>query len=378
MHKESSLKVLFTGGGTGGHLFPAIALIEELKSRFKNMGSIEILFIGTKRGLESKILANSDYLFRTTWIRGYQRGLTFHDIITNLLFPLKLIVSFFQSLMILKTFKPQIAIGTGGYASGPPLYVSSLMKIPFFIHEQNVAPGVTTRLLAKHAEKIYTSFEDTKDYIDNTICYGIPIRPSLKTTAKNQALRFFDLNPDLTTVFIFGGSQGSHAINNYWIEHLESFLKIRDCQFIWQTGQRDYKNIKTLFGDNPLIHIIPFIHEMGIAYSAADIVISRSGALTLAELSLYKKPSILIPLPTAAGNHQEVNARILEKKGAAVVILQKDLQSNLLEKTLTSLINNNKQLLEMSEKVTALAKPDSARLIINDIMEFLQKYVWEN
>ncbi len=378
MNKESSLRVLFTGGGTGGHLFPAIALIEELKSKFKNIGSVEILFIGTKRGLESKILANSDYRFRTIWIRGFQRGLSIHDILTNLLFPLKLIVSFFQSLIILKSFKPQIAIGTGGYTSGPPIYVASLMKIPFFIHEQNVFPGVTTRLLAKHAEKIYVSFENTKNYIDNTICYGIPIRLSLKTTDKTQALQFFDLNPGLTTVFIFGGSQGSHAINYYWIEHLESFLKRRDCQFIWQTGQRDYENIKTLFGDNPLTHITPFIHEMGIAYSAADIVISRSGALTLAELSLYKKPSILIPLPTAAGNHQEINARILEKEGAAIVILQKELQSDLLENTLTSLINNNKQLLEMSEKVSALANPDSAKLIINEIMKFVEKHVWEN
>ena len=369
------LNVLVTGGGTGGHLFPAIALMEELKCRSNDEFGVKFLFIGTERGIESSVMSSMDYPLRKIWIRGFQRGWSLRDILVNILFPLRLIISLFQSFFIIKRFKPDIAIGTGGYTSGPPMRIAALLKVPIFLHEQNVFPGKTTRMLSKHAKYVFSSFEDTKEYIDKIICYGTPLRRSLECVPKDQGIHFFELHRDLTTVFIFGGSQGSRAINSYWIEHLNDFIEQSKCQFIWQTGQNDFERIRFQFAENPYVRVTPFIHEMGIAYSAADVVICRSGALTLAELCLYGKPSILIPLPTAAGNHQEINARIMEKEGASIVVAQKNLNSELLEISLQSLIGNKLKLKEMSENAKRLAKLDSAQLIVDDILKYVDEYV---
>jgi len=370
-NEQHHLKILVTGGGTGGHLFPAIALMEELKCRAKEEFTFDFLFIGTERGLESSVLSNQDYPFRSIWIRGFQRGFTSRDILINLLFPVRLIVSLIQSFILIKRFKPDLAIGTGGYTSGPPLRIAAMLKIPIFLHEQNVFPGKTTRMLSKHAKRVYSSFEDTREYLKDIICYGTPLRRSLNYVSREQGIRFFELKNNLPTVLIFGGSQGSRAINNYWITHLNAFMAKSKCQFIWQTGQHDYEDIKYLFVENPNVKVTPFIHEMGIAYSAADIIIARAGALTLAELCLYGKPSILIPLPSAAGNHQEINARIMEKEGASIVVLQKNLESELLEISLQVLIENKSKLAQMSKNAKQLARLDSAKLIVDDILKIM-------
>jgi UDP-N-acetylglucosamine--N-acetylmuramyl-(pentapeptide) pyrophosphoryl-undecaprenol N-acetylglucosamine transferase len=371
---QKRYRILVTGGGTGGHLFPAIALMEELKSRFPD-NEIDFLFIGTSRGLESSVLPNSDYPFRKIWIRGFQRGHSCRDILVNLFFPLRLIISLIQSFFIIKQFKPDFAIGSGGYTAGPPLRIAALLKIPIFLHEQNVFPGKTTRMLSRHAKAVYASFEDTGEYIEKITWVGTPLRQSLASVPKDQALRYFELPTAVKTIFIFGGSQGSRALNNYWLKHLEKFIEQSQCQFIWQTGQSDYEKISHFYAENPLVHVTPFIHEMGISYSAADIIISRSGALTLAELCLYGKPSILVPLPTAAGNHQEINARIMEKEGAAIVVLQKDLESELLNEFLQSLIRDNTKLQEMSANARRLARLDSAKVIIDDILKIMEEHV---
>lgn len=371
--EDIALKILVTGGGTGGHLFPAIALMEELKSRQDEIGRIEFLFVGTRRGIESRILQNSEYNFKPIWIRGFQRGSTVKDFLVNLLFPVRLIISLFQSIIIIKQFQPDFAIGTGGYTVGPPLKITSLMKIPFFIHEQNVFPGATTKMLARHAKKIYVSFQETKKHFENAEYYGMPLRRSLKKIEKDQALRYFELEPGKKTILIFGGSQGSQAINNHLAEHLVEYMEKDNFQVLWQTGQSSYDELKSSFAHIPSVHITPFIHEMGIAYSAADIVVCRAGALTLAELCLYGKPSVLIPLPTAAGNHQEINARILEKNGASVVVLQSDLKMLILGEIIQSILRDNNRLKEMSERALSLSKPDSAKLIINDILDYVEK-----
>jgi len=367
-------KILVTGGGTGGHLFPAIALIEELKTRFSD-DQIDFLFIGTEQGLESSVLSDLDYPFRKIWIRGFQRGFSRRDILMNLLFPLRLIVALIQSVFIIKQFQPDFAIGTGGYTSGPPLRVAAIMRIPIFLHEQNVFPGKTTRMLSRYAKSIYTSFEDTRDYIKNITWFGTPLRRSLISVPKEQGIQYFELPYGIKTVLIFGGSQGSRALNDFWIGHLNKFIENTKCQFIWQTGQADYEKISNLYAENPYVYVTPFIHEMGIAYSAADIIISRAGALTLAELCLYGKPSILVPLPSAAGNHQEINARIMEKEGASIVVLQKNLESELLEISLESLLNDNSKLNKMSKNAGKLARLDSAKLIIDDILKTMEEHV---
>ncbi len=376
MRKENHLRVLCTGGGTGGHLFPAIALIQELRTRFKNPENLEILFVGTGYGLEARLLPDSDIPFESIWIRGFQRGKTFKDFRINLLFPIRLIASLLQARAIIKRFEPDIAIGTGGYTSGPPLYIASRRGIPFFIHEQNVFPGVTTKMLAGRARKVYVSFEETEKYIKNSTFIGTPLRRSLKHVAQAQAQHFFGLNSDLKTVLIFGGSQGSLAMNNTWIEAIRPFLESYRCQFIWQTGQLDYDRIEEIYPDHPCLHLTPFIHDMGVAYCAADLVVSRAGALSLAELCLYGKPSILIPLPTAARNHQEINARHLEQVGAAKVILQSDLNPSGLETAVNEILIDDQKLSRMADSARSLAKSDSAAQIINEIMEFVESDVW--
>ncbi|MGC9363395.1 MAG: undecaprenyldiphospho-muramoylpentapeptide beta-N-acetylglucosaminyltransferase [Fidelibacterota bacterium] len=373
--KQQIVRILVAGGGTGGHLFPAIALMEEFKTRSSEDLKFEFLFIGTERGLESSVLPNLDYSFRKIWIRGFQRGFSPRDILVNLLFPLRLLVALIQSYFLIRRFDPDLAIGTGGYTSGPPLRIAAMLKVPVFLHEQNVFPGKTTRMLSRRARRIYSSFEDTREYINNIVCYGTPLRRSLETVSREQGTRFFELQSERTTVFIFGGSQGSRAINNYWKRHLDDFTARSHCQFIWQTGQHDFEEIRYRFAENPLVYVTPFIHEMGIAYSASDIIISRAGALTVAELCLYGKPSILIPLPTAAGNHQEINARIMEKEGASIVILQKNLNSELLEISLQEIIENRAKLEQMGQNARRLARADSAKLIVDDILKTVESHV---
>ena len=366
------LKVLITGGGTGGHLFPAIALAEELQMRQSQICELEIIFIGTRRGLESQIVPSLGFEFHKIWIRGWQRGWTLNDILVNLLFPVRLFVSLIQSFFIIKNFDPDLAIGTGGYTAGPPLRIAAMLKIPIFLHEQNVIPGATTKMLANKAKRLYTSFEESKTYLENAICLGTPLRRSLQIVPREQAIYFFELEPDRKTVFIFGGSQGSQAINSYWIENIPTVVEAVKCQFIWQTGQRDFKMIDNIFSNNPWVHVTPFIHEMGIAYCAADVVISRAGALSLAELCLYGKPSILVPLPTAAGNHQEINARNMEQRGASILVLQKELTNDRLTQELIALLKDEPRLQAMSANAKALARPDSAKLIIDDILGFIE------
>jgi len=366
------LKVLITGGGTGGHLFPAIALAEELQARQAQIGNLEILFIGTRRGLEARIVPELGYNFRKIWIRGWQRGWTLHDILINLLFPLRLLVSLIQSYSIIKNFKPDFAIGTGGYTAGPPLRTAAILKIPIFLHEQNVLPGATTKMLAGKAKQVYTSFAESKTYLENAVYIGTPLRRSLQTVSREQAHYFFELEPQRKTILIFGGSQGSKALNSFWADNIYAVVEAVECQFIWQTGQRDYELLDNIFSGNPNIHITPFIHEMGIAYCAADVVISRAGALSLAELCLYGKPSLLVPLPTAAGNHQEANARNMEQYGASILVLQKELTTDRLTKELIELLKDEARLATMAEKAKGLAKPDSARLIVDDILNFVE------
>jgi len=367
--QKDKLKIIIAGGGTGGHLFPGIALVEEILSRFEEKCKVDILFIGTKRGLESQVIPALGYQFRSIWIRGFQRGRTLRDILINIPFPFRVISSLIKSFFIVKFFKPDFAIGTGGYSSGPPLYIAAKLKIPIFLHEQNVFPGVTTRLLSKYTENIYSSYEDTKKYINKTKFIGTPLRKSLKVETREKALHFFNLETERKTIFMFGGSQGSRALNNFLYDNLDNLIKQNNCQFIWQTGRPDFHKIKIRFSANPYVHITPFIHEMGIAYSASDLVISRSGALTIAELCDFGIPSIQVPLPTAAGNHQEINARILEKAGAVVVILQRDLNQVQFQKVFSSIIEDDKILEKMASQAKKFANTDSAKLIIDDILK---------
>jgi len=370
-NEPKKLKILFSGGVTGGHLYPAIALCEQFQAQL-GPDQVTPLFVGTRRGIESRVLPRLGYPLKTIWIRGFQRGFSIRDILINLLAPVRIVVSLLQSYVIIKNFDPDLAIGTGGYAAGPALYVAGRMDIPVFLHEQNVYPGATTRLLRKYARSIYVSYADTGKYLENVVPLGTPLRRSLQFIAQSQARQYFELASDKPTILIFGGSQGARAINQFMQTHMNQFLDAIDGQFIWQTGVSEYENIAADFANDPRLQITDFIHEMGLAYSAADLVICRAGALTLAELCLFGKPSVLIPLPTAAANHQEINARVMEKEGASRVVLQSVLESDSFLKILKELTEDPAKLADMSARAKALAHPDAAQSIVTDILKSIE------
>lgn len=369
--QNKKLKILFAGGGTGGHLYPAIAICEEFKKQLGE-NNVEVLFIGSYYGIEKRIVPKAGYQFKALWIRGIQRSFSWNAIKVNFLAPFRIITSFFQALAYVKSFDPDIVIGTGGYASGPAVSLAGKLGKSVFLQEQNVFPGVTTRMLSKHAKVIYASYHDSKKYLKNVKALGTPLRISLQKQEKSESLNKFNLTENKKTIFLFGGSQGSRAMNDFLYENIDSILAETDTQFIWQTGKADYERINAKHGKNSSLYISAYIYEMDYAYSAADLIISRSGALTLAELCLFGKASILIPLPTAAGNHQEMNARSLEKENAASVILQSELTAEKLIDTIHHIFSDINVKLEMEKNAAQNAKPDAATNIVNDILETIE------
>ncbi|MCF7740382.1 MAG: undecaprenyldiphospho-muramoylpentapeptide beta-N-acetylglucosaminyltransferase [Candidatus Marinimicrobia bacterium] len=365
---KKKTKILFCGGATGGHLYPAIALAEQF-SEVLGRNHLELLFIGSSYGLESRVLPEKGYNFKSIWIRGIQRGWRWQHLKVNLLAPFRIVTSLFQSIFYIKHFSPDFAIGTGGYSSGPPLYIADKMGIDLFLQEQNVYPGVTTRLLAKKAQKVYTAYQNTDGYIANTDNRGMPIRRSFKKIDKREALKYFDLKANKKTIFMFGGSQGSRALNQFLSENITKLTREFDCQFIWQTGRKNFSKYEEDFQDNENIYITPYIDHMDRAYSACDLVLSRAGALSLAELCEFGKPSILVPLPIAAANHQEKNARDLEEKGAAKVILEQHLTYSEFSEVLKPLFSNTKKLKKMGNEAHKLSNPRAAQEIVNDILK---------
>ncbi|HMA62089.1 MAG TPA: undecaprenyldiphospho-muramoylpentapeptide beta-N-acetylglucosaminyltransferase [bacterium] len=365
---KKKTKILFCGGATGGHLYPAIALAEQFIDLL-GKDRIELLFIGSSYGLESRVLPEKGYNFKSIWIRGIQRGWRWQQLKVNLLAPFRIVTSLFQSIFYIKQFSPDFAIGTGGYSSGPPLYIADKMGIDLFLQEQNVYPGVTTRLLAKKARKVYTAYQSTNEYIDNTDNKGMPLRRSFQKLDKKEALEYFDLDTDKNTIFMFGGSQGSRALNQFLAKNITKLIQEFDCQFIWQTGRKNFSVYGNKFANKKNIYITPYIDHMDRAYSACDLVLSRAGALSLAEVCEFGKPSILVPLPIAAANHQEKNARDLEDKGAAIVILEKNLTYSNFKKALKPLLSRPNKLEKMGNQAQKLANPRAAKQIVNDILK---------
>ena len=363
-------KYLFAGGGTGGHLFPALAIADEIK---KLQPDADILFVGTKNKIEAQVVPQKGYKFRTIWISGFQRSLR----IQNLLFPIKVIVAMLQSLNILKKFLPDIVIGTGGYVSGPVLYMASILGIKTVIHESNSYPGVVTRLLSKRMTKVFLTFEETKKWLktmNNSEITGNPTRDLLENVNRNEALEFFGLEGNKKTLLVFGGSLGSASINNAIIKIIEKFI-IKNIQVIWQTGTTDYERIekelmrlKVITSTGVLL--AKFIDRMEYAYAAADVVISRAGATTIAELTRLGKAAILVPYPHAAADHQTLNSKILVNAGAAMMLTDNELNDKL-ENAAMRLINNDDVRRIMSEKSKNLGQPQASYNITQKIFDMV-------
>ncbi|MEJ6735148.1 MAG: undecaprenyldiphospho-muramoylpentapeptide beta-N-acetylglucosaminyltransferase [Flavobacteriales bacterium] len=362
----SKLKVIVSGGGTGGHIFPAIAIANALKL---NDDSIDILFVGAKGKMEMEKVPNAGYPIIGLPITGFQRNLSDKR---NVFFPFKLLYSLIKSLFIVLKFKPNIVVGTGGYASGPLLFVASKMGIPSLIQEQNSYPGITNKLLSKITNKICVAYPGMEKFFpkEKILFSGNPIRQDLQDISKlqSQAYDHFKFDNSKTTVLVVGGSLGALTINNTMEKFAKKFPS--GVQMLWQTGTSFYGQAANYESEN--IRVMKFISRMDLAYSLADVVISRAGASTISELCLVAKPSILVPSPNVSEDHQTKNALALKEKDAALLV--KDVDSiNTLIPQLQELIENKEKRVLLSKNIYKLAKLNSAQIIAQELINLTIK-----
>ncbi len=364
-----TLKVLIAAGGTGGHVYPAIAIADALRD---SSADTEILFVGTKNHMEWNTVSKAGYNITSIWISGFHRRFT----LKNLLFPIKLVSSLVQSLSIIKKFNPDIVISCGGYVAGPVSWVATKIGIPLAIQEQNSFPGVTNRLLGKNAELIFTAFDDAQKYFpeSKTKLAGNPTRKSLVQTNRKEALQTFGFSDDRKTLLILGGSGGAKSINEAMQSHIDTLHNVQGLQIIWQCGKRYYDQLRRDVNTENFEHLRlkDFINDMAAAYSAADLVISRAGALSCSELALMGKPSILVPSPNVAGDHQTKNAHSMVDVGAAKLVADDELEINLAD-VIGKIIHDKQQLKKMSQSAKSLARPNAADEIATKIIELIQK-----
>ncbi|MCB2229720.1 undecaprenyldiphospho-muramoylpentapeptide beta-N-acetylglucosaminyltransferase [bacterium] len=318
--------LLFAGGGTGGHLYPAIAVANRITELVRGTREIDIHFVGTKRGIEYRIRETLGYPLHIVNVRGLVRTFT----LRNLLVPFVLIGAVINAWRLLSRLKPNIVIGTGGYVALPVVKIAALRNIPTIIQEQNSFPGITTRKLAPRATHVFLGFSGAGSLISTsggvTVC-GNPVRRTVSEGDREEALRTFGLDPNKKTILIIGGSQGSRPVNRAILEHLRRTPLPQGYQLLWQTGKLDHEDVVRELGDHAGGKaVFPFSERMDLVYAAADIAIARAGALTIAELEACALPSILIPYPHAAGDHQRKNAEEYASYGGAVVVAQDELE----------------------------------------------------
>ena len=366
MHKRK-YKIIISGGGTGGHIFPAIAIAQALQ---KKINVLEILFIGAKGRMEMTKVPESGYPIKGLWISGLQRNLT----IKNFLFPIKLISSIYKAKKIIKEFKPDAVIGVGGYASGPTLWVASRKKIPTAIQEQNSFPGITNKLLAKSVDKIFVAYSEMEKFFpaEKIIFSGNPIRKETIITKgkKAKALKYFNLSENKKTVLVIGGSQGAKAINESIDNKLNLFSE-NNLQLIWQTGKFYFEKAKLSAGEKKGIKVTEFITKMDYAYACADIVISRAGAIAISELCAVGKPTVFVPLPTAAENHQYKNALALKKQNAALIVKNSEAKEKLVETVIELSANEAKQN-ELAKNIKKLLNTKADEQIAEEIIKLIK------
>lgn len=368
MSSTKSHKFILSGGGTGGHIYPAIAIADEIKRREP---AAEFLFVGAINKMEMQKVPAAGFPIKGVWISGLSRKFS----LDLLLFPLKLLISLWQSRKIISDFQPDIAIGTGGFASGPVLFAASHMGIPTLLQEQNSHPGITNKKLAKRASAVCVAYDGLDKIFKNkkVINTGNPIRNELfkSMPTKEEALTFFGLKREYKTILSVGGSLGSRNKNKAWEEQIDK-IKNKKVQLIWQTGSIDFERLKDnekLKAGN--IKIIEFINDMRMAYAAADIIVSRAGAIAISELCLAGKPVVLMPLPWAAEDHQTKNAEALVRKNAALMIKDSEANEKLVSVILALLKDKQKQN-KMSENIKRLAKPNATREIVDEIFSILK------
>ncbi|MEC5394082.1 undecaprenyldiphospho-muramoylpentapeptide beta-N-acetylglucosaminyltransferase [Bergeyella sp. RCAD1439] len=366
---NKKLKVLMSGGGTGGHIFPAIAIADEIRRRFPDA---EFLFIGANGKMEMEKVPQSGYPIEGLSISGFDRG----RLLANLKLPFKLIGSLRRAQKLIKAFKPDFAVGTGGFASGPALYAAAQLGVPTFIQEQNAHAGMTNKILGRKAKAVFTAYPDVAGFEKTKIKFlGNPIRQAMiegrQETASAKAQ--LGLNRDKLTILSVGGSLGSRTLNNSWKENIDRLIA-KDYQLIWQTGKNDYEEITTQWAKQraePLpetIQIKEFIADMPLYYSAADLIVSRAGAIAISELAVAQKPVILVPFPFAAEDHQSVNAQRLVERNAAKMVKDHEMKDRFWE-VLSELGLRPELREEMSQNIAFFAKPEAAKHIVDELLK---------
>lgn len=358
-------RFIISGGGTGGHIYPAISIANELKAQYPDA---EFLFIGAKDKMEMQKVPQAGYKIEGLWISGFHRKLT----LQNAMFPFKLLSSLFKSFSILKRFKPDVVIGTGGFASGAILKVASMFGVPTVIQEQNSYPGITNRLLAKKAKIICVAYENLERFFpkDKMRFTGNPVRQDLMdiTSKKAEAISHFHLDPNKKTLLILGGSLGARRMNQL-IEKDLDFLLSFGYQIIWQCGKHyliDYSK----YNDKENVQVTAFIDRMDLVYAAADLVISRSGASSVSELCIVGKPVIFIPSPNVSDDHQTKNAKAIVDKGGAIMIKESDLESDF-NLVFEALVKDNGKLESLTENIKKLGLPNATKDIVEEIKKLI-------
>ena len=363
------IKIIISGGGTGGHVFPAIAIANEIK---RQRPDAEILFVGAKGKIEMEKVPKAGYPIKGLWISGFHRKLT----VRNLMFPFKLISSLFKAFGIIQKFKPDVVIGVGGYASGPTLQVATMKGIPTLIQEQNSFPGVTNRLLAKRVNRICVAYEGMEKFFPKEKIHltGNPVRQDIVelTDRREEGLEHFGLDKNKKTIFLFGGSLGARTLNDSMAANKDLLEKNKNVQVLWQAGKLYIEEFqKTATAALPHVKILAFIDRMDLAYAMADVVICRAGALAISELCLVGKPAILVPSPNVAEDHQTMNAKALSTQNAAVLVEDKNAKT-MLEQAL-HMLDNEEVMKKIQANVKSLAQPKAAENIVAEVLSLIRE-----
>jgi UDP-N-acetylglucosamine--N-acetylmuramyl-(pentapeptide) pyrophosphoryl-undecaprenol N-acetylglucosamine transferase len=361
---KQSVNIILSGGGTGGHIYPAVSIANELKVQYPKAN---FLFVGAKDRMEMDKVPQAGYEIKGLWISGIQRSLS----LKNLIFPFKLISSLWNAYKIIKNFKPSIVIGTGGFASGPTLYMANRKGIKTLLQEQNSYPGITNKLLAKKADKICVAYDGLARFFpsDKIVKTGNPVRQDLLAihTKRKEAIAYFNLDKTKKTLLIIGGSLGARAVNNLIEKHI-NWLVSNNVQILWQTGKLYYNEFKK-YDETEGVKTYAFLNKMDFAYAAADIIISRAGASSISELCIVGKPIIFIPSPNVAEDHQTKNALAVVNKDAALLL--KESEFEMFEPMLSELLKNDKLQKTLSENCKSLALPNATKDIVAEIEKLM-------
>tara|TARA_B100001059_G_scaffold44953_1_gene37477 strand:- start:64 stop:1155 length:1092 start_codon:yes stop_codon:yes gene_type:complete len=358
-------RIILSGGGTGGHIYPAISIANEIKNRDNNS---EILFVGAKDKMEMNIVPIHGFKILGLWISGFNRK----NIFKNLLVPFKLLVSTFQAIIIIKKFNPNVVVGTGGYASGPTLFVANLFKIPTLIQEQNSYPGITNKILSKKVKTICVAYKNLEKFFpkNKLVLTGNPVRSTISSNSDyfDESINYFKLDNNKKTLLVVGGSLGSREINKA-VYSMVDYLEYLNLQVIWQCGKLYYDDYKSKV-DSENIKLYDFIDQINLAFSVSDFIVSRAGASSVSELSIVGKPVIFIPSPNVAENHQLKNAEAIVNNEAAILVEEKNLKEDL--KKEISMLNSSSELRnKLSKNIKKLAFVNATNEIVDEIKKIM-------